>query len=82
MWLQVWQKCGNATESLRQIGLVFSRQGKELRAAAVLTSRIATSKRLGLDPFAYLRDIFERISSHPVSRIGELLPDQWMAARL
>lgn len=50
------------------------------RTAAVLSSLIATSKRLGLDPFAYLRDLFERISSHPQSRLAELLPDQWKAA--
>jgi hypothetical protein len=50
------------------------------RTAAVLTSLIATSKRLGLDPLAYLRDIFERIGAHPQSRLAELLPDQWEKA--
>jgi len=49
--------------------------------AAVLSSLIATSKRLGLNPFAYLRDVFERISSHPQSRLAELLPDLWLEAR-
>jgi hypothetical protein len=48
--------------------------------AAVLTSLIATSKKLGLDPFAYLRDIFARLSSHPQTRLAELLPDQWKPA--
>jgi hypothetical protein len=28
-----------------------------------------------------LRDIFDRISTHPASRLAELLPDQWRAAR-
>jgi len=51
------------------------------RTAAVLTSLIATSKRLRIDPFTYLRDLFERISPHPQDRITELLPDRWMAAR-
>jgi hypothetical protein len=51
------------------------------RTAAVLSSLIATSKRLGLNPFAYLRDVFERISSHPQGRLAELLPDQWKAVR-
>ena len=50
------------------------------RTAAVLSSFISTCKRLGLDPFAYLRDIFERIGAHPHSRLAELLPDQWQAA--
>jgi transposase len=49
------------------------------RTAAVLTSLIATCKRLHIDPFAYLRDIFDRISSHPQSRLAELLPEQWKA---
>lgn len=48
--------------------------------AAVLTSLTATCKRLHIDPFAYLRDIFERISAHPMNRLAELLPDQWKAA--
>jgi hypothetical protein len=51
------------------------------RTAAVLTSVIATCKRLGIDPFAYLRDLFVRISSHPQTRLAELLPDQWQATR-
>jgi hypothetical protein len=51
------------------------------RTAAVLTSLIATCKRLRLDPFAYLRDLFGRIAAHPQARIAELLPDQWKTAR-
>jgi transposase len=51
------------------------------RTAAVLSSLIATSKRLGVDPFAYLRDLIGRIAAHPKSRIAELLPDQWRTAR-
>jgi hypothetical protein len=49
--------------------------------AAVLTSLIATCKRLGMDPFAYLRDLFGRISSYPQSHFAELLPDEWKTAR-
>jgi transposase len=51
------------------------------RTAAVLSSLIATAKRLRVHPFAYLRDLFERISAHAKSRLAELLPDQWQAAR-
>ena len=51
------------------------------RTAAVLTSFITTSKRLHIDPWAYLRDIFDRISTHPAGGLAELLPDQWLAAR-
>lgn len=51
------------------------------RTAALLTSVITTCKRLHVDPFAYLRDVFDRISAHPASRLAELLPDRWQAAR-
>lgn len=51
------------------------------RTAAVLTSLVATCKRLHIDPFAYLRDLFGRISSHPQSRLAELLPDHWKAVQ-
>lgn len=51
------------------------------RTAAILNSLIATCKRLHIDPFAYLRDVFERISSHPKNQLDELLPDKWMLTR-
>jgi transposase len=52
------------------------------RTAAVLFSFTATCKHLGIDPFAYLRDVFERLPTHPVERLEELLPHRWQAARL
>lgn len=51
------------------------------RTAAILTSFITTCKRHKIDPFAYLRDIFERIPTHPEDRLEELLPDKWQAAQ-
>jgi transposase len=52
------------------------------RTAAVLFSFTATCKSLGIDAFAYLRDIFERLPSHPVERLEELLPNRWQALRM
>jgi transposase len=40
-----------------------------------------TCKNLGIDPFAYLRDVLDRISTHPNSRLPELVPDQWKKLR-
>ena len=51
------------------------------RTGAILTSLITTCRRLGIDPFDYLRDVFERIAAHPHTRLEELLPDRWQAAR-
>ncbi len=49
--------------------------------AAVLSSLIATCKRHQIDPFAYLRDVLDRISAHPHNQLEELLPDKWLASR-
>jgi hypothetical protein len=37
------------------------------RTAAILTSFIATCKRLEINPFMYFRDIFQLIRAHPVN---------------
>ena len=52
------------------------------KTAATLMSLCTTCKNLGVDAFAYLRDVLERISTHPARRIGELLPDQWTKERV
>jgi hypothetical protein len=39
------------------------------------------AKRHGIDPFAFLRDMFGRVNDHPQNRLEELLPDRWLAAR-
>ncbi len=44
------------------------------RRAAILYSLIASCKLCGIDPFLYLRDVLERINTHPASRIDELTP--------
>lgn len=50
------------------------------RTGAVLSTLIATCKRLRIDPFSYLRDLFTRIAAHPQNRLDELLPDRWHLA--
>lgn len=49
--------------------------------AEVFFTLVQTCRRLGIDPFAYLRDVIERISTHPASRITELTPRGWRDAR-
>ena len=46
------------------------------RAAAAM-SLIQSAKLNGHDPYHYLRDILERLPTHPASRIEELLPHRW-----
>jgi len=51
------------------------------RRAAIIYSLIATCQRHQVNPFEYLRDILVRVGTTAVSRIRELLPPQWKAAR-
>jgi hypothetical protein len=45
-----------------------------------LYSLVASCKRHRVDSFAYLKDVLERLPSYPADRLGELLPDVWIAA--
>jgi transposase len=51
------------------------------KRAAILYSLIESCKRIDVEPFAYLRDVIGRVSTHPVSRIRELTPKGWKEAR-
>jgi len=46
-------------------------------AAARFYSLIMSAKQNGLEPFAYLRDLFLRIPGHPNKQLADLLPDRW-----
>jgi hypothetical protein len=51
------------------------------QTAALLFSFTATCQRLGVEPWRYLRDVLERLPSHPPERLAELLPDEWARAQ-
>ena len=53
--------------------------GSELagQRAAIVMSLVQSAKLNGHEPWAYLRDVLERLSGHPNSRIAELLPHRW-----
>jgi hypothetical protein len=45
---------------------------------AVVASLLTTAKLNNVEPFAYLKDVLERMSNgHPMSRLDELLPWNW-----
>ena len=49
------------------------------RAAAIM-SLIQSVKLNGHDPYAYLKDVLQRLPTHKNSQIVELLPHRWQPA--
>lgn len=47
------------------------------RRAAIIYSLVATAKKHGVEPFAYLKDVIARIADHPFKQIDLLLPQNW-----
>ena len=47
---------------------------------AALYTLVGTCEAHGVDPFAYLRDVLIRVSSHPASDVDALLPHRWIPA--
>jgi len=74
----------NAAErEMKQIALgrknwMFFGSDKGGRTGAVLFSMTRSAKRCGLNMFAYIEDVLTRLPGHPVSKLHELLPDQWV----
>lgn len=76
---------GASERSMKPIALgrknwLFAGNDEGGKTAATLMSLCTTCKDFGIDPFAYLRDVLDRVSTHPNSRIEELLPDRWKPA--
>lgn len=73
----------NATErAIRGVAVgrnnwVFFGSDQGGKAAAILRSFVASCERVGVDPFAWFKDILSRIASHPITRLAELLPHNW-----
>jgi transposase len=71
-----------AERALRGIALgrkawLFAGSDRGGERAAMIYALITTAKLHGIDPRAWLADVLARISSHPASRLDELLPWNW-----
>jgi transposase len=60
---------------------LFVGSAKGGRTAAVLYSFTSTCHRLGVEPWAYLQDVLQRLPNTPPERLAELVPDRWQATR-
>ena len=55
--------------------------GSELagQRAAIVMSLVQSARLYGHDPWVYMKDVLERLPTHPFRRIEELLPHCWKA---
>ena len=63
---------------LGRVNWLFVGSEKGGATAAVLYSLVATCKRLRIDPFAYLQNIFTRLPTTSADSLEPLLPDRWI----
>jgi transposase len=76
----------NATERINKliargrVNWLFVGSPRGGETAARLLSLVVTCRRLQMDSFLYLRDLFTRLPDRPADRLDDLLPDRWLAA--
>jgi len=50
---------------------------------AIVASLLATAKLNGIEPYAYLKNVLERMThGYPANRIDDLLPWNWTASNV
>jgi transposase len=56
---------------------LFAGSHEAAQRSAMLYSLLGTCKLNGINPFVWLRDVLQRIATHPINKIDELLPHVW-----
>lgn len=75
-----------AEQALRPIVLgrknwLFAGSEAAAHRTAILCSLVQTCKHLQINPFVYLRDVIDRVSTHPARLVLELTPREWKRLR-
>ena len=63
--------------AIGQKNQLFAGSDAGAERAAIIYRLIASCKLCEIDPFEYLRDVLDRISTHPASKIAEFMPLEW-----
>ena len=63
--------------SIGRKNFMFAGSQVAAQRAAIFYSLLATCKNHGVNPYNWLHDVLNRIATHPINRINELLPQNW-----
>lgn len=68
--------------SIRPVALgrknyLFAGSHEAAKRSGMLYSLLGTCKMHGIEPYAWLKDVLQRIADHPVNRIADLLPHRY-----
>jgi hypothetical protein len=72
---------GMRTIVLGRRNWLFAGSEAAAHRTAILCSLVQTCKHLQINPFVYLRDVIERVSTHPARLVLELTPREWTRVR-
>lgn len=67
------------TVALGRSNWLFAGSLRAGQRAAAIMSLIQSARMNGVDPYAYLNDVFTRLPTVPANRIEEPLPHRWAA---
>lgn len=56
---------------------LFAGSHEGAKRAALIYTMVANAKIQNIEPFAYLRDVIDRIADHPMKKINDLLTINW-----
>jgi len=68
--------------SIRPVALgrknyLFAGSHEAARRSGMLYSLLGTCKLHGIEPYTWLRDVLQRIATHPINKVQQLLPHRW-----
>jgi len=71
-----------AENAIRPVALgrknwLFVGSEKGGQSAAILMTFCTTCRKLKINSWEYLKDVLQRINTHPMRKIDELRPDRW-----
>lgn len=78
---------GRSERALRTVAVgrknwMFAGSDEGAKRAATLYALLATCRLHEIDSFAYLRDLLERLPTHPPNELGDLTPLSWKREQL